>query len=67
MDAAVGVITALFPTEPILHKLGVILLRHGEAVSNRFNSVADATLQFPVPLAESLVAGDRDVLSTIRE
>jgi len=29
MDAAVGVITALFPTEPILHKLGVIPFKYG--------------------------------------
>jgi hypothetical protein len=43
------------------------LTESGGAVSNQLKSVADATLQFLVPMAELLAAGDSDVLSTIRE
>ena len=67
MDAAAIGSTAPVPVQPILHKLGVIPFGYGQAVSNRLKSVAEATLQFLVPLAELLAAGDSGVLSTIRE
>jgi len=69
MDAAAIVNTAPVPIQPILRKLGVILFKYGRCpYPIDSNSAADVGLHFLVaPTFILLVAGDRDVLSTIRE